>query len=347
MLNHTTNPIIQNIMYLNNRTFPNTRLRRTRIKSWSRKLVQETQLNSTQLILPIFIIAGTNKKIAIKSMPNVYRLSIDLMVKEAAVAAELEIQAIALFPVIDKNLKDNQGSEALNPNNLVCQAIKAIKKAKINIGVITDVALDPYTNHGHDGIIIEDEIANDETVEILTQQALIQVEAGCDIIAPSDMQDGRIQAIRTTLEQHKYKNIMILSYAAKYASNFYGPFRDALDSNKNLADKNKKSYQQDYHNSNESIYEATMDAAEGADIIMVKPAHTYLDIIYKIKNELNMPTFAYQVSGEYSMLELLAQTININPIKLHHESLVAIKRAGADAILTYNAINMAKELQNK
>ena len=329
-------------MSLIDRSFPRTRMRRTRMTGWSRDLVQEKKLAVSDLIWPIFVVEGNNKKVSIDSMPGVYRLSIDNILIEVKAAADLGIKAIALFPVVDDALKDDNGSEAINENNLICRTIRAIKKSSIDIGIITDVALDPYTTHGHDGIILESEINNDASVEILVKQALNQANAGCDIIAPSDMQDGRIMAIRDALEKNNFKNTIILSYAAKFASNLYGPFRDAVGSESNLASKDKKSYQQDYHNSDESLHEVALDINEGADIVMVKPGSLYLDIIYRIKSEFKVPTFAYQVSGEYAMLELLASKNKSSSILLHLEAITSLKRSGADAILTYKAVEIAK-----
>ncbi len=316
------------------------------MSSWSRSLVQETSLLAENLIWPIFVIEGNNIREPIKSMPGVDRLSIDLMLESVSYASSLGIKAIALFPVVQTELKDDKGTEALRQDNLICRAIKAIKEARLDIGIIADVALDPYTTHGHDGIIINQEIDNDATLRVLVAQALNQARAGCDIIAPSDMQDGRIEAIRIALEEEGFKNTIILSYAAKFASNLYGPFRDAVGSESNLAKKDKKSYQQDYCNSNESLHEVALDISEGADIVMVKPALAYLDIIFQVKSEFKMPTFAYQVSGEYTMLELLANESKVDVIKLHHEALISIRRAGADAILTYAAIKIARYIKD-
>jgi porphobilinogen synthase len=334
-------------MLPNNRQYPNSRMRRTRMHAWSRALVQESQLSPQNLILPCFIIAGSNQKIAIKTMPGVYRLSIDNMLLLAKEAASLGIKAIAIFPVIEQRLKTATGEEALNPDNLVIKAIKSIKDAGINIGIITDIALDPYTDHGHDGLLKNGDVDNDSTVEVLCNQALLQAEAGCDILAPSDMQDGRIGAIRSTLEEHNFTNTMILSYAAKYSSNFYAPFREALTSDLSSTKKDKNSYQQDPANTDEAMHEVLLDINEGADIIMIKPALSYLDIIYRVKTSYLMPTFAYHVSGEYSMLHLLATATAQDPLQLMLETLISIKRAGADAIITYAALDVAKHLQSK
>lgn len=328
-----------------NREFPKTRLRRTRMNSWSRELVQETSVMPKNLIWPVFIVDGSNKKISIPSMPRVFRLSIDNLLVELKEAVELGIKAVALFPVVSDDLKDDSGSEAVNNKNLICRSIKEIKQSGLEIGIITDVALDPYTTHGHDGIFVNDEIDNDASVKVLVEQALNQARAGCDIIAPSDMQDGRVGAIRMALENEGFKNTIILSYAAKFASGLYGPFRDAIGSSTNLSTKDKKSYQQDFHNSNESLHEVELDINEGADIVMVKPAIMYLDIINRIKETFKVSTFAYQVSGEYSMIELLAKQNETSYVDLHLEAIIAMRRAGADAILTYAAIDIARYIK--
>jgi len=319
-------------------------MRRTRMNSWSRKIVAENHLSVSDLIWPVFVIEGENQQQNIAAMPGVYRYTIDRLVTEVKEAYTLGIQAVALFPVTPRELKSEHGSEALNPYNLVCRAIKAIKQAVPEIGVICDVALDPYTCHGHDGVIINGEIANDETVEILVKQALNQARAGCDVIAPSDMQDGRIGAIRQALEENNFHQVLILSYTAKYASAFYGPFRDAIDSVSNLGNKDKKSYQQDPANSDESIREAQLDIDEGADILMIKPGMPYLDILHRIKHQYQMPTFAYQVSGEYSMIACCADHGYLDFEKSMFEALLCFKRAGADAILTYAAKRIAQSL---
>ncbi|MEE9451896.1 MAG: porphobilinogen synthase [Gammaproteobacteria bacterium] len=334
------------------RQYPQTRLRRTRLHPWARRLVREHTLTVNDFIWPLFIVKGEQQRQAITTMPGVYRLSIDVLVEEVKQAQALNIPAIALFPMIDQSLKDPQGSEALDPNNLLCNAIKALRAANLDIGIICDVALDPYTDHGHDGVIINNEVDNDATIEILCQQALIQAQAGCDIIAPSDMQDGRIGAIRQALDQHDLSNTMILSYAAKYCSNFYGPFREAVGSQANLSKKtqnpllgSKASYQQDIANSEEALHEVALDLNEGADLIMVKPGMPYLDIITKIKQTFKVPTFAYQVSGEYSMLQNLSQQDGQDFQKLMLETLISFKRAGADGIFTYAAKEIASFLQ--
>ena len=325
-------------------SFPSTRMRRNRLKDWSRRLIREHNLTVNDLIWPIFITA--NKKTEITSMPGVYRIPLSEIVKQAKQAENIGIPAIALFPETDPKLKDDNGTEALNNNNLVCEATRIIKDKCNSIGIITDVALDPYTSHGHDGIMDKHEILNDETLEILGQQAINQATAGADIIAPSDMMDGRVQHIRKILDINNFKNIQIMSYAAKYASNFYGPFRNAIGSDNNLSKKSKKSYQMDYANSNEAIKEVQLDISEGADMVMIKPGMPYLDIIYKIKSEFKIPTYAYQVSGEYSMIKnaIINNYLSENTII---ESLTCFKRAGADGILSYFALEAAKILNDE
>ena len=325
-------------------SFPLTRMRRNRLKDWSRRLIKEHTLTVNDLIWPIFVTA--TKKTEIASMPGIYRIPLKEISNYVKKAQNIGIPAIALFPETDPNLKDDIGSEALNNNNLICEATRLIKNNCKSIGIITDVALDPYTNHGHDGIIEKDEILNDETLEILGQQAINQASAGADIIAPSDMMDGRVQHIRKLLDKNNFKNVQIMSYAAKYASNFYGPFRNAIGSDKNLSKKSKKSYQMDYSNSDEAIREVQLDINEGADLIMIKPGMPYLDIIYKIKSELKMPTYAYQVSGEYSMIK---NAINSNYLSKNTiiEALTCFKRAGADGILTYFALEAAMMLKDE
>ncbi len=323
--------------------YPSHRLRRLRQAGWIRNLVSEYQLSPTDFILPLFVIEGKNKREAIASMPNVHRLSIDYLVETAKEAYSLGIPCIALFPYIDKSLRCQIGKEALNPNNLICRTITALKEAIPDIGIMCDVALDPYTIHGHDGLVQDGKILNDETNECLVQQSMIQVKAGCDIIAPSDMMDGRVQAIRNALEHHSFHDTLIMSYAAKYASCFYAPFRDAIGSQTQL-NSGKETYQMNPANTDEALREATLDIEEGADMIMIKPAMLYLDILQRIKQEFKMPSFAYQVSGEYSMLQT-AINQDILPEKAILETLLSIKRAGADGILTYHAITASKLLQ--
>ena len=324
--------------------FPASRLRRIRQSEWIRNLISENQLTSDDLIWPVFLCDGKNIKEEIDSMPGVFRYSIDRISEVVDIASENKINLIALFPRTPENQKDTDGSESLNENNLVCRALNQIKSQQLSFGVMCDVALDPYTSHGHDGLVNnKNEILNDETNEVLIKQALLLAKHKADIIAPSDMMDGRIGLIRKSLEQNNYKNILLLSYAAKYASSFYGPFRDAIGSNSNLI-SDKKSYQMDYRNSNESLRETALDISEGADIIMIKPGIAYLDIIHKIKNEFKFPTFAYQVSGEYSMIKAANERGWIEEEKLIFEQLISFKRAGADAILTYFAPEVAKKL---
>ena len=316
--------------------YPNLRLRRNRKYDWSRRLVQENNLSVNDLILPIFLIEGKNKKIPIKSMPDVYRYSINKLGTILDKAINKKIPMVALFPYTNPKIKNEYGSEALNENNLVCQAIRYIKKRyKNNIGIMCDVALDPYTSHGHDGILKKNIILNDETIDILTEQALIQAQSGCDVIAPSDMMDGRIKMIRDKLDKNKLHDVQILSYAVKFASNFYGPFRDAVGSNKSLKG-DKKTYQMDFRNKNESLREVALDIKEGADMVMVKPGMPYLDIIRSVKDNFKIPVMAYQVSGEYSLLQnaINKKIINKNSI---FESLMSFKRSGANAIVTYFA----------
>ena len=326
--------------------FPANRLRRSRMADWSRRLVAESTLSVDDLIWPIFVQDGDNTRTEVASMPGVERLTIDLAVEAAAKACDLGIPVIALFPQTDPSLKTEDGREAVNPDNLVCRTVRAIKQQVPDIGVLCDVALDPYTSHGQDGLIVRDEIINDETVDVLVQQALVQTDAGCDIIAPSDMMDGRIGAIRTALEQANHSNTMIMAYAAKYASGFYGPFRDAVGSSANLGKAGKKSYQMNPANTDEAIREVALDLQEGADMVMVKPGMPYLDIVQRVKAEFAVPTFAYQVSGEYAMLCAAAQNGWLDREAVMMEGLLGFKRAGADGILTYFAIEAAYILNN-
>jgi len=324
--------------------YPNLRLRRNRKSNWSRRLVSENTLSVNDLILPIFIIEGKNKKIPIKTMPGIFRYSIDRLNQIVGKAVSLKIPMVALFPYIEKKLKNSKGSEALNKNNLVCRATSSIKKKyKDKIGVMCDVALDPYTSHGHDGLLKSGKILNDETIEILIKQTLIQAQAGCDVIAPSDMMDGRIGIIRKALDKNKFQNVQLLSYAIKYASSFYGPFRDAVGS-KNLLKGDKKTYQMDYSNAEEAIREVALDIKEGADMVMIKPGLPYLDIIKNIKDNFKIPVIAYQVSGEYS---LIVNSINKGLVndKIILETLMSFKRAGANAIISYFADKIAKNLK--
>jgi len=324
--------------------YPNLRLRRNRKTDWSRRLVQENNLSANDLILPIFIIEGKNKKESIKSMPDVYRYSVDKIPMILDKAVKYKIPMVALFPYTNKKLKNELGSEALNENNLVCRAIRLIKKKyKNKIGIMCDVALDPYTSHGHDGLLKGGKILNDETIEILIRQSLLQAQMGCDVIAPSDMMDGRIGKIRKYLDKYKFQDVQILSYAAKYASSFYGPFREAVGSNKSLK-SDKKTYQMDFNNSLEALREVSLDIKEGADIVMVKPGMPYLDVIKSIKENFKIPVFAYQVSGEYSLIK---NAIDRKLIKEDSiiETLVGFKRAGASAVVTYFADQIARYLK--
>jgi porphobilinogen synthase len=321
-----------------------TRMRRNRRAEWARRLVRERQLTADDLIWPLFIMDGNNKRAAVPSMPGVERLSVDQVVREAERAAKLTIPCIALFPYTDPALRDDNGSEALNPDNLVCRAIRAVKKEVPDIGILCDVALDPFTSHGHDGLLRDGVILNDETVAVLVQQALVQAEAGCDIIAPSDMMDGRVGAIRKGLDAGGFTDISIMSYAAKYASAFYGPFRDAVGSAKTLTG-DKRTYQMDYGNTDEALREVALDIEEGADMIMVKPGLPYLDIVARVKDTFGVPTFAYQVSGEYAMLCAAVQNGWLDGERAMMESLTAFKRAGADGVLTYFAPRAAEFLR--
>jgi len=319
-------------------------MRRNRRADWSRRLIRETTLGVDDLIWPLFVIEGSNQRQSVPSMPEVERLSIDLAIEAAREAAELGIPVIALFPNTPDEARCEQGKEALNPENLVCRAVRAIKKEVPDIGILCDVALDPYTSHGHDGLLSGDEILNDATIDVLVRQTLNQVEAGCDIIAPSDMMDGRIGVLRAALEKDGHKNIQIMAYAAKYASAFYGPFRDAVGSSGALKG-DKRSYQMDYGNSDEAMREVELDLAEGADMVMVKPGMAYLDIVARVKQTFGVPTYAYQVSGEYAMLMAAVQNGWLDRDKVVIEALHAFKRAGADGILTYFALDVARQLK--
>ena len=325
--------------------FPNLRLRRSRKYAWSRRLVEENSLSSNDFILPIFLIDGKNKTQSIKTMPGVYRYTIDKLGKVVSDAIKSGIPMIALFPSTSLKKKNDLGTEALNEDNLVCQAIQFIKKRfKNEIGIMCDVALDPYTSHGHDGLLKSGYVLNDQTINILVKQSLLQAEMGCNVIAPSDMMDGRVGKIRKALDKEGYQMVQILSYAVKYASNFYGPFRDAVGSNKFLK-SDKKNYQMDFRNSSESIREVALDIKEGADLIMVKPGMPYLDVIKLVKDSFKIPVFAYQVSGEYSLIKLGVKNKLIDNESIL-ESLISFKRAGATAIVTYFALEIAKKLKN-
>jgi porphobilinogen synthase len=322
-----------------------TRPRRNRRAEWARRLVRENVLTTDDLIWPLFIADGEATRTPVASMPGVDRLSVDEAVREAERAAALSIPCLAVFPYTDRDLRDPDGTEALNPDNLVCRAVRAIKKAVPEIGILCDVALDPYTSHGHDGLLRDGVIVNDETVAVLVRQALVQAEAGCDIIAPSDMMDGRVGAIRAALDDAGYLDVQIMAYAAKYASAFYGPFRDAVGSSGTLTG-DKRTYQMDPGNSDEALREVELDIAEGADMVMVKPGLPYLDIVRRVKDAFGMPTFAYQVSGEYAMIMAAAQNGWLDGEKAMIESLTAFKRAGADGVLTYFAPRMAEKLKH-
>jgi porphobilinogen synthase len=320
------------------------RPRRLRQTDWLRRMVRENELSPADLIWPIFVVDGKAKRTPVPSMPGVDRLSIEETVREVERAAKLTIPCVAIFPYTDPGLRDETGSEAVNADNLVCRAVRAIKQAVPDVGVLCDVALDPFTSHGHDGLLRDGVILNDETVDVLTRQALVQAEAGCDIIAPSDMMDGRVGAIRIALDDAGHQDVAIMAYAAKYASAFYGPFRDAVGSSKTLTG-DKRTYQMDYGNSDEAIREVALDLEEGADMVMVKPGLPYLDIVRRVKTEFGVPTFAYQVSGEYSMICAAAQNGWLDGDRAMLESLIAFKRAGADGILTYFAPKAAEMLR--
>ena len=329
---------------INPGTFPSTRMRRNRRDGWTRRLVAETALSVNDLIWPTFVHDSKRARTPIDTFPGVYRLSIDRLVDEVGRAAELGIPLVAVFPVTDPKLKTPDGDEAVNPDNLVCRAVAAIKKAKLDIGVMCDVALDPFTSHGHDGVIRDGYVANDETVDILCRQAVVQAQAGCDVIAPSDMMDGRVGAVRRALDEAGFDRVRILSYAAKYASALYGPFRDAVGSAPALRG-DKRTYQMDPANSDEALREVALDIAEGADMVMVKPGMPYLDIVRRVKDAFGMPTYAYQVSGEYAMIQAAAQNGWLDGERAMMESLIAFKRAGASGVLTYFAPFVAEQLK--
>jgi porphobilinogen synthase len=320
------------------------RPRRNRKSEWARRLVQENVVTTNDLIWPLFVVDGTNTRTPIASMPGVERLTVDQCVRDAERAMKLDIPCIALFPYTDPSLRDETGSEALNANNLVCQSVRAIKKEFPDLGVLCDVALDPFTSHGHDGLLHDGKILNDETVAVLVRQALVQAEAGCDIIAPSDMMDGRVAAIREGLDRAGFLDVQIMAYAAKYASAFYGPFRDAIGSSKTLTG-DKRTYQMNPGNSDEALREVELDIAEGADMVMVKPGLPYLDIVRRVKDTFAMPTFAYQVSGEYAMIAGAINNGWLDGDRTVMESLLAFKRAGADGVLTYFAAHAAELLR--
>ena len=325
-------------------TYPNLRMRRNRKSDWVMRLVSEHNLSANDLILPLFVQDGLKKKEIIASMPNIFRYSIDELARVVEKACKLKIPLIALFPYTDIKKKEVKGKEALNRNNLICRALKTLKKEfKDDIGIMCDVALDPYTSHGHDGLLVDKKIENDSTIEILIKQSLLQAEMKCDIIAPSDMMDGRIGKIRNALDKKGFKDTQIVSYAVKYASNFYGPFRDAVGSKKNLK-SDKKTYQMDFRNSSEALREVALDIKEGTDIVMVKPGLPYLDIIRSVKDNFKIPIFSYQVSGEYSLIKNGIKNKIINEEAVL-ESLVSLKRAGSNAIVSYFSLEIASQLK--
>ncbi len=326
-------------------SYPHTRMRRMRRDDWSRRLMAEHTLTPSDLIWPVFVLEGEDQREEVPSMPGVERLSIDLLVDAVGEAKALGIPAVALFPVVDGSLKTEDAREAYNSGNLVCRATRALKDAHPEVGVICDVALDPYTSHGQDGLVEEGHILNDPTIEVLCKQSLVQAEAGCDVIAPSDMMDGRIGAIREALDGAGFATtVRILSYAAKYASAFYGPFRDAVGSKGSLGTGDKRTYQMDPANTDEALREVALDLKEGADMVMVKPGMPYLDVARRVKETFGVPTYAYQVSGEYAMLHAAAQNGWLDGDKVMLESLLGFKRAGCDGVLTYAAVEIAEKL---
>ncbi|MDB4977267.1 MAG: Porphobilinogen synthase [Myxococcaceae bacterium] len=320
-------------------------MRRNRRDDWSRRLVREHSLGPNDLILPLFVHEGGKLRTAIASMPGVDRVSIDLLCETAHEAFALGVPALAIFPVIDPVKKTDDGREATNPDNLVCRAVRAVKEQVPGIGIICDVALDPFTTHGQDGLVKNGYVVNDETVEVLTRQAVVQAQAGCDVVAPSDMMDGRIGSVRDALDSAGFGHTRLLSYAAKYASAFYGPFRDAVGSAKQLGKSDKRTYQMDPGNSDEALREVALDLEEGADMVMVKPGMPYLDIVRRVKDEFGVPTYAYQVSGEYAMLKSAAELGRLDFRAVVLESLLSFKRAGADGVLTYAALEAARWLR--
>ena len=324
--------------------FPAIRMRRNRKSEWSRRLVSENTLTASDLIWPMFVIDGEKASVPVASMPGVDRYSVDLAVRKAEEAAKLGIPVIALFPNTHAELRTADAREAVNESNLVCRAVRAIKAAVPEIGIMCDVALDPYTSHGHDGLVENGEIVNDASIAVLVKQALCQANAGCDIIAPSDMMDGRIAAIRSALEAAGHSNVQIMAYSAKYASGFYGPFRDAVGSSGTLKG-DKRTYQMDCANTDEALREVALDLSEGADMVMIKPGMPYLDVLARVKAEFGVPTFAYQVSGEYAMLMAAVERGWLDGTRVIPESLMAFKRAGADGILTYFALEMARGMK--
>jgi len=324
--------------------FPNTRMRRIRQSKWIRNLIEENTISSNDMIWPIFLNEGSNVKEEIDTMPGVFRYSVDNLNEIVDIAENQKINLVALFPNTPEQVKSRDGAEALNPDNLVCKALRHLKSQNLNFGLMCDVALDPYTNHGHDGLIDNNEILNDETIESLVKQSLLLAQNGADVIAPSDMMDGRIGAIRNALEAKKYKNTILVSYSAKYASSFYSPFRDAVGSRKKLK-SDKKSYQMNIFNSDEALREISLDISEGADAVIVKPGIAYLDIIHRIKSKFQFPTFAYHVSGEYSLIKSAAQKGIIDENLAVLEHFAAFKRAGADAIISYYAPKISEIIE--
>ena len=325
--------------------YPATRMRRNRRDDWTRRLVAENALSVNDLIWPVFVHDGPEDRMEVGIFPDVYRLSIDRLIDEVGHAAELGIPLVAIFPVIPSDRKSGEAEEAYNPENVICRAVAAVKAAHPDIGIMCDVALDPFTDHGHDGLLRDDYIVNDESVAVLCRQALVQVEAGCDVIAPSDMMDGRVGAIRSVLDEAGHIDTRIMAYAAKYASALYGPFRDAVGSAPNLGGGDKKTYQMDPANSDEALREVALDIDEGADMVMVKPGLFYMDIVRRVKDNFGIPTFAYQVSGEYAMLKSAVSAGWVDSDRIFTESLLAFKRAGADGILTYAAVEIAERLK--
>ena len=331
--------------FLTNASYPRTRMRRNRQTEWSRRLVRENDLSVDDFVWPIFVLEGENRREAVASMPGVDRLSVDLLVEAVGEAYELGIPAVEVFPYTDDELKTPCAKEALNSDNLVCRAVRAIKEKYPDMGVITDIALDPYNSEGHDGLVKDGVILNDESIEVLCKQAIVQAEAGCDVVAPSDMMDGRMGAIRDALDGAGFQNVQTISYAAKYASAFYGPFRDAVGSGSALGKGDKKTYQMDPANTDEALREVALDVQEGADMFMIKPGMPYLDIVHRIKESFGAPVAVYHVSGEYAMLKAAVQNGWLDNDRAVLETLMCFKRAGADVIFTYCAIEAAKLLQ--
>ncbi len=326
-------------------SFPTTRMRRNRRDDWNRRLVAENRLSADDLIWPVFVQEGADARTSIASLPGVHRLSIEALVSDVGEAKALGIPLVAIFPVVDPALKTDEAEEAWNADNLICRAVAAVKQTHgDDIGVMCDVALDPFTSHGHDGLLRDGYIVNDETLDVLCRQAVVQAKAGCDVIAPSDMMDGRVGAIRAALDGEGFGHVRILAYAAKFASALYGPFRDAVGSAPNLAGGDKKTYQMDPGNTNEALREVALDIAEGADMVMVKPGLFYLDVLHRVKEAFGMPTYGYQVSGEYAMLRGAGERGWVDGERVMEEALLAFKRAGADGILTYAAIDTARKL---